>query len=99
MSVSHELTEIRRTMEEALDPRAKRQHERSGKSRWNGYEKTLRAVERTAEPSAMRSLATWIRTEIREREQLPSGEEVRERGGQVCRDHGYEVEPDSWLNP
>lgn len=99
MTVSHELTEIRQTMEDVLDPRAEHEQERTGETRWNVYEKTLKTVERTAEPSAMRNLSAWIQNEIREREELPSGEEVREEGGRICRDTGYEVEPDSWLNP
>lgn len=99
MTVSHELTEIRQTMEDELGPRAEREHERTGTSRWNVYEKTLRTVERTAESSAMRNLSAWIRSVIRERGELPSGEEVREEGGRICRDMGYEVDPDSWLDP
>ncbi|WP_433629412.1 hypothetical protein [Halomicrococcus sp. NG-SE-24] len=99
MAISHELTEIRQTMEDELDPKAEREAERTGKSRWNVYEKTLRTVERTAEPRAMRDLSAWIKNVIRERGELPAGEEVREEGRRVCRDLDYEVEPDSWLHP
>jgi hypothetical protein len=99
MTVSHELTEIRQTIDDALDAQTRHEHETSGKSTTNVYEKTLDTVKRTAEPSAMRDLSAWIQNEIRERGELPSGEEVREEGGRICRDTGYEVEPESWLNP
>lgn len=86
-------------MEDALDPKDQLEHEQSGKSRWNVYEKTLRTVEKTAERNAMRDLSAWIQSEIRERGELPSGEEVRKEGGRICEEMGYEVEPKSWLRP
>lgn len=99
MTVGHELGEIQRTMEEVLNPKNEQEEKRTGESRLNVYEKTLRKVERTAGRSVMRTLAAWNKAEIRDREAVPTGKEVREKGGEILRNQGYEIESDSWFNP
>lgn len=99
MTVGHEMGEIERVIEDALDPRAEHEAKQTGRSRLNGYEKTLRTVEDRAGGPAMRELAAWLRNQIRERRELPSSREVRRQGRRVCETQGVEVPPDTWLWP
>ncbi len=99
MTVGHEMGELERVIEDALDPRAERQAKQKWQSRLNGYEKTLRTVEDRAGGPAMRDLAAWLRARIREEGALPSSEAVRRQGRAVCEAQGVEVPPDTWLRP
>lgn len=97
MSVNEEMSEIEATIEERIDIARKRDADRKAKSRKKTYRKALQEVQRVAGDSQMRTLADWIREEIRETESFPSGRAVRKKGADICRQSGNEVSTGSWL--
>ena len=97
MSVKEEMRGIEATIEESIDIARKRDAAKKAKSRTKTYEKALREVQRIAGDSQMRTLAGWIREEIRETESFPSGRAVRKKGADICRRSGNEVSTGSWL--
>ncbi len=97
MSVKEEMREIEATIEESIDVARKRDAAKKAKSRKKAYEKALREVQRIAGDGQMRTLADWIRGEIRETESFPSGRTVRQKGADICRQSGNEVSTGSWL--
>ena len=66
MPVKAEVKDIETTVSETLDIARQRDADKKAQSRLKVYRKALKEVQQTAGNDPMRTLADWIRTEIRE---------------------------------
>lgn len=97
MAIEEEMASIEATMDESLSEARRRDAERDAPSRPKLYRKALAEVQRIAGNAAMRDLAAWIREQLRDEGEPPSGRDVRQKGAEICRDRGEEVSTGSWL--
>lgn len=97
MAISEEMAKIEETMDETLSVARRRDAERDAPSRSKLYRKALKEVQQVAGTAAMRDLAGWIRDQLRDEGDPPSGRNVRQKGAEICRDRGEEVSTGSWL--
>jgi hypothetical protein len=96
--LTHELLdEIDETTQEVFDLATLADAKRQEGSRRNSYEKALQEVREIAGKPAARALAEWIKAEIRDSEEFPSGRDVRKRGARLCRENGHEISTGNWL--
>lgn len=97
MSVSDEMNAIEDTIEETLDVAQQRSAKQKAQSRLEVYRKALREVRRLTGNDPMHELGEWIRAEIRDDANPPSGRDVRQKGAEICRNEGEDISTGSWL--
>lgn len=85
MGVTDALWEIECAIGDAFDQPERELAQQTGQSRRSVYEQTLIDVNRQAGSEAMHTLSNWIEQEIRTTERLPTTQEVRQIGTEICR--------------
>lgn len=71
-----------------------------GKSQWDAYEKTfraLKAVDADDHDEGIEVVGDWVLQQVDETGELPGSRRVRKRAARFCREHGYELRDDQWL--
>ncbi|MBS3761384.1 DUF5789 family protein [Halodesulfurarchaeum sp.] len=70
-------------------------------SKRTAYEKTFRKlleIDAVYEDGGMNVVTDWVISELQENGTLPGSREIRRRAGKYCRDTGYEIRNDEWLD-
>lgn len=86
VNVTQSLKHIDRAVADVLETREEYDDASRGSSRRGAYERSIEAVREEADPAAAKRLARWIEDRIREEEALPSGQRVREKAAELCRE-------------
>ena len=94
MSTSEAILTIDRAVEQSLGGREVYESERDEGHR-EVYERTIERVGEVGGKDEAERLTTWLENEIRDERRLPDGEEVREKGAEICGEGGGSVSAES----
>ena len=90
MSTNDAILAIDRAVEQSLGDREVYESERDEGHR-EVYERAIERVSEVGGKNEAERLSTWIETQIRDERRLPDGEEVREKGAEICNENGGSI--------
>jgi hypothetical protein len=94
MSVDEAILTIDRAVEQSLGDREAYESEQDEGYR-EVYERTIGRVSEVGGKDEAEQLTTWLENEIRDESRLPDGEEVREKGAEICSEGGGSISSES----
>jgi uncharacterized protein YwbE len=97
VSIQRRLRTIDNAAVEALDVATRLEARAKAGSQREGYERSLREIERVAGKQAAGELTEWIVEQIHTNEKFPHSKKVRNHGAKICRSQGFSMSDNDWL--